>query len=199
MQVSTALTHLLNEGYDPANITIVGDSVGGLQVVSLLGHLIHPHPDVAPVKLSKPVAGATALSAWLCYGDDTDSWRKYGHLDVIAPVEGLKVWSKMFDDGRTRKDDTNFFEPALAPASWWKGLDNVSKTVLMAGGAQEGMIDDILTTKKAMETGAGNEVKVEFFAQDGVGHNEGMVEIACGEKPGPTGMRMLAWLKEVYV
>ncbi|KAH8103977.1 Alpha/Beta hydrolase protein [Cristinia sonorae] len=197
VQVAAGLAHLLKEGYDPANITVVGDSVGGHEVIFLLAHLIHGHPAADVLNLEKPLAGAAALSPWLCFGTETTSWKQHGHSDVM-PLGALNKWSGWFIKSRTRTDDSYYFEPALAPAEWWGGLEKVAKNVLMAGGASEGMFDDIVTTEKAMEKGAGKQVKLEIFGQEGANHNEALVEFACGDAPGSTNYRMLEWLKEVY-
>lgn len=166
-------------------------------IVFLLGHLIHKHPAAEAVSLDKPLAGAAALSPWLCYGVETNSWKKWGHTDDM-PLATLQKWANLFKATRTRTDDDYYFEPALAPASWWAGLEKVSKNVILAGGAAEGMFDDIVTTEKAMEKGAGKEVKLECFGQVGGKHNEAVIELAAGEAPGPTNHRMLQWIKEVY-
>ena len=198
VQASAGLAHILEEGYDPANITLAGDSVGGLQVVYLLGHLLHPHPDAEPIRLQKPLAGAVALSAWLSFSMDTDSFKHFGPKDVVAPLVGLKQWSKLVMETRTRSDDGNYLEPAHAPASWWTGLESVAGNVLLTAGGDEGMIDDIVATLKKMEEGAGKGMKLEMYAQEGVPHNEPFVDFAVGDEPGATNLRVLSWIKDVY-
>ncbi|KAH8106323.1 Alpha/Beta hydrolase protein [Cristinia sonorae] len=199
VQAAAGLTHLLEQGYDPSNITVVGDSAGGHATVFLLAHLLHPHPDAEPITLEKPLAGAVSMSAWLSYSMDTTSFKRWGPKDVVAPLSGLKTWSKLFIDTRKRTDDPYYFEPAHAPATWWEGLDKVSKNVLLTAGDAEGMFDDIINTAKRMEEGAGKgDVKVASYVQEGVNHNEALVDFACGDLPGSTNFRVLGWIKEVY-
>lgn len=197
VQASAGLAHLLKEGYDPSNITIVGDSVGGTVIVFLLAHLIHKHPAADAVQLNKPLAGAAALSPWLCYGIESNSWKKWGHTDDL-PLAVLLRWSGLYKATRTRTDDDYYFEPALAPYTWWAGLEKVAQNVILAGGSAEGMFDDVVKTERAMEKGAGKEVKLECFAHEGGKHNEAVIEMAARDGAGATNFRMLQWIKEIY-
>ncbi|CAL1701530.1 unnamed protein product [Somion occarium] len=196
-QVAAALSHLLKQGYDPANITFVGDSVGGHVAVFLLAHLLHPHPSADPIKLSKPLGGVAALSPWLAYSTDTPSFKRHAANDVM-PLPALVAWSSLFQKSRTRRDDGYYFEPATAPPEWWTGLDKVANNVLLSAGGAEGMLDDIVVTEKKMEMGAGRDAKVELYVQDNACHNEALVEFACGDQPGPSANRVLSWIAEVY-
>ncbi len=196
-QVTAALDHVIKQGYDPSNITVVGDSVGGHEVTFLLGHLIHPHPDATPIKLEKPLAGTAMLSPWLNYSIEAPSWKRNADGDVM-PLPALLEWAEVFQKSRTRTDDGYYFEPATAPAVWWAGIENVVKDVLFTTGDAEGMFDDIVITKKKMGEVAGKQMKLECFVQEKAAHNEALVEFACGDGPGPTNERMMAWINNVY-
>lgn len=196
-QVVGALDHVIKQGYDLSNITVVGDSVGGHEVTFLLGHLIHPHPDATPIKLDKPLAGMAMLSPWLCYSIETPSWKRNADGDVM-PLPALLQWSGEFQKSRKRTDDGYYFEPATAPAAWWRGVENVVKDVLFTTGDAEGMFDDIVLTKNKIGEVAGKQMGLECFVQEKAAHNEALVEFACGDKPGPTNERMMAWIKTVY-
>jgi acetyl esterase/lipase len=42
-------------GKDPSKVILAGDSAGGTLVMSVISHLLHPHPGVSPVKLATPL------------------------------------------------------------------------------------------------------------------------------------------------
>ncbi|THH33573.1 hypothetical protein EUX98_g511 [Antrodiella citrinella] len=151
LQTSAGLAHLLQQGYDPADITIAGDSAGGHQVACLLSHIIHPHPDVAPVKLGRPLAGAAIMSGWLTFGITTSSWKRFGTEDAMAPLMALLRWSKLLIETKRSTGDDFYLEAALAPSDWWAGLGSATKNVLLTAGEREGMVDDIVNTKRKME------------------------------------------------
>lgn len=166
-------------------------------VTFLLCHLLHPHPEATPITLTKPLAGTAMLSPWLCYSIEAPSWKRNAAHDVM-PLPALLQWSGTFQKSRTRTDDGYYFEPATAPASWWTGIEKVTKDVLFATGDAEGMFDDIVATKDKIAQVAGKEMPLECFVQPKAAHNEALVEFACGDKPGPTNERMMAWIKNVY-
>lgn len=129
----------------------------------------------------------------------SESFKVWGPKDVVAPLQGLKKWSKLLKDTRTRTDDDYHFEPSLAPSSWWSGLENVAQNVLFTAGEQEGMVDDIILTESKMKEVAGDRLKLASFVQEGVSHNEPIVDFAVSDPPGPTNLRVLAWIKEAYL
>ncbi|EMD40594.1 hypothetical protein CERSUDRAFT_121308 [Gelatoporia subvermispora B] len=196
VQTIASLNHLLKEGYDPSNIILAGDSVGGHQVNFVLAHLMHPHPNAPEIKLSKPLAGAAMLSPWLCYAQTAPSFTRNAKSDLL-PVETLHAWSEQIVQTRQTTDDGYFFEPAYSPPEWWAGLGNVVRSVLFTTGSNECMFDDIVATAHRMEKGAGSDAKLECFVQHGASHNEALVEMACGDAPGPTSERVTTWIDSV--
>jgi acetyl esterase/lipase len=52
-------------GKDPSKVILVGDSAGGTLVMSMISHLLHPHPGVSPVKLATPLRAAALFSPWI--------------------------------------------------------------------------------------------------------------------------------------
>ncbi|KAF2711936.1 alpha/beta-hydrolase [Pleomassaria siparia CBS 279.74] len=77
-EAATILSYLLTEtARSPADIFITGDSAGGGLSLSLLSHILYPHPDVLRIELSVPLAimdvmvrggtkseSQTAIEAW---------------------------------------------------------------------------------------------------------------------------------------
>ena len=88
----------------------------------------------------------------------------------------------------------------MAAPGWWTGLEGVAKNVLLTAWSEEAFLDDIITTKKAIAQDVDQHVTLDFFIQRGCQHNEAYVDFACGdEQIGATNLRMLDWIREVYV
>jgi acetyl esterase/lipase len=85
-QAAAALTHLIDEtDRSPANIFVSGDSAGGNLGLSLLSHILHPHPDVQDVKLDAPLGGALRYSPWTGFNSTYPSFEN-GELDMMSPL-----------------------------------------------------------------------------------------------------------------
>jgi acetyl esterase/lipase len=85
-QAAAALTHLIDEtDRSPANIFVSGDSAGGNLGLSLLSHILHPHPDVQYVKLDAPLGGALRYSPWTGFNSTYPSFEN-GELDMMSPL-----------------------------------------------------------------------------------------------------------------
>lgn len=83
-QASSALNHLLQSGINPRDLIFGGDSAGGNLSVQLLYHILHPHPNIPPVKLVQPVAGIFLVSPWLSDRTDTASFKENSNVDMLS-------------------------------------------------------------------------------------------------------------------
>lgn len=83
-QASAALTHLLASGIDPGQIVVGGDSAGGNLTAQLLGHILHRHPNVGPVRLTKPLRAAFTVSPWVSTSTNTPSFRRTSTSIFVA-------------------------------------------------------------------------------------------------------------------
>jgi hypothetical protein len=136
------------------------------------------------------------LSPWLTFSEDAPSFVRNAATDLM-PTEALSKWANYLKKSRTQTDDGNWFEPAEAAPEWWAGLDAVVNNVIFLSGSGEVMFDDIVNAEKKMSKGAGNKVKIESFVEES-GHNEALVQFACGEEPCPTTQRVSSWIAEVF-
>jgi acetyl esterase/lipase len=147
---TAALTHLISTGRSPSSIMISGDSAGGGLSVSVLSHLLHPHPDVLDVKLSAPLAGALLISPWVVFSTEHDSFTRNGERDMVE-VAMLRRWAAMYlnkskddpesDPGPVTGD--SYSEPYCNDAAWWRGMHQVVSDVFFWYGGDEMLRDGI--------------------------------------------------------
>ena len=63
--------------------------------LSLISHLLHPHPDVEKVELSEPLAGAILVSPWVKFGTDDDSVKRNMTSDYVTAAAADR-WSSAY-------------------------------------------------------------------------------------------------------
>ena len=64
--------------------------------LSLLSHILHPHPDVTQkISLSEPLAGALLVSPWVKFATDDESVRRNATSDLVTPAAADR-WSSLF-------------------------------------------------------------------------------------------------------
>lgn len=64
--------------------------------MSLLSHLLHPHPEVSSkIKLSGPMMGAILISPWIRFSTDYDSITRNATSDMVTPAAADR-WSSLF-------------------------------------------------------------------------------------------------------
>ena len=79
-----------------AQIFISGDSAGGNMALSLMSHLVHPHPEVSnKISLSEPIAGAILISPWIKFTSSDDSFQRNATSDMVVPA-AVERWSSLF-------------------------------------------------------------------------------------------------------
>ena len=95
-EAAECLTWLLQTRKKKAsNLIVGGDSAGGNMTLMLLSHLIHPHPEVQPINLSEPLAGALLISPWTKFATDDDSVKRNALSDIVTP-QAADRWSSLF-------------------------------------------------------------------------------------------------------
>lgn len=113
----------------------------------LLSHLLHPHPAISPITLSKPLCGAALLSPWGDFGHSSNAYTRNQYKDSWnGPV--LSKCAQTFL-GDAKPDEYN--QPFHAPASWWSDLPSKVEDILITGGSEEVMVDDIERFAKKIE------------------------------------------------
>jgi acetyl esterase/lipase len=175
-EAATVLSHLITKtGRSPSDILISGDSAGGNLAVAVLSHILHPHPDVTPIKLQQPLLGAMLYSPWVGFNTDYPSFDNET-LDMMAPF-ALRKWSAMFLGKANPVDpETDPAGPVFGDAwteacmndpSWWHGLQDVVGDIFVSYGSVEVLADPIRVWKKQLMTGwvegGGNANRVTFL------------------------------------
>lgn len=147
---AAALSHLINVlGKSPSDMFIAGDSAGGNLVLSMLSHLLHPHPDVQVVKLARPLRGALFISPWVSFRTDFDSYTRNKDTDIVDP--SIRRWAAMFlnKSGSNPESDPgpvagDAYNDALSnDSTWWQGMHRVVSDVLDWSGGDEVLVDPI--------------------------------------------------------
>ncbi|KAI9843656.1 MAG: hypothetical protein M1838_002514 [Thelocarpon superellum] len=129
----------------PSETFLAGDSAGGNLTLAVLSHLVHPHPQIPPLSPPGPFAGAVLLCPWTNFNCMANAYYRNMYKDCIG-IDHITKWGRAFL-GDAKADAYN--QPMTAPAGWFKGLP-VEK-MLVVGGGDEVMIDDIKATMKRIE------------------------------------------------
>lgn len=95
-QAAETLDFLINKkGKKPSDIFISGDSAGGNMTLSLMSHLLHPHPEALKIDLKEPLAGAILLSPWVQFKTNTDSFKRYQNSDMLSE-NAIQRWASQY-------------------------------------------------------------------------------------------------------
>jgi acetyl esterase/lipase len=151
-EAATVVSYLLNStGRSPADIFLSGDSAGGGLTMSLLSHILHPHPDVPRIELSEPLGGALLYSPWVSFRTDHHSFARNAQKDMLPPIM-LRRWAAMYLD---KTNSSNFeadpglvsgdaySEPCTEPEFWWEGLHKVVGDIFIWVGGNEVFVDPV--------------------------------------------------------
>ncbi|KAB5578090.1 Alpha/Beta hydrolase protein [Coniochaeta sp. 2T2.1] len=143
-QATAALDHMLESGIDPGQIIIGGDSAGGNLTAQLLGHLLHPHPDIDPIKLTQPLLAAFAVSPWVSTSTNTSSFRENGHIDMLSSEIVAESCRTLLEDTGHEiqaRQGRGWAMPVDTDEAWFDGLSKVTKELYVTVGKQEVLRD----------------------------------------------------------
>ncbi|KAF6232796.1 hypothetical protein HO173_009010 [Letharia columbiana] len=141
-QAVELLRHVITSlHHQPESIIIGGDSAGGNIAVGILSHLLHPHPEIEPLRFEDgaKLRAAILLAPWASFRHDWPSSKNNTSKDLVTDKVGDK-WSMAFLGGQKRE---GYNEPLAAEEGWWLGLEGVVKECLVLGGADELLADSI--------------------------------------------------------
>lgn len=191
-QGSEALAWLINvQGRRPSDIIVAGDSAGGHLTITLLSHLLHPHPAATKIDLKEPLAGAVLVSPWTnLFPADTPQARYNETSDMIVIGAGRR-WSALFLGGQERN---SFNNPAEADPKWFVGLESKVKDILIWGGGVEAIINTIIKFNDILQAA---HPRVEFVIQDGASHDDFVLEAMLGYKHKHEGTKVIeTWIDQ---
>ncbi|KAK5114112.1 hypothetical protein LTR62_002681 [Meristemomyces frigidus] len=181
------------KGKSPSKIIIAGDSAGGNLALALISHILHPHPSVPKLELKEPLAAALLISPWVTFVPDDECVRRNQRSDLVTPV-AAKRWSSNFM-GSTPTD--NYTQPLDADSTWFSGLDNIAKDVLIYGGGGEILIDSIKSFAHKLQQA---HPRVEVVVQPRVGHDDVILDKVFGYEGRTEGTRVMEdWVEKRMV
>ena len=163
-QAVAGLMYLIGEevGLRPGQMLLGGDSAGGHLALSVLSHLLHPHPDGEVKRLDlkgEKFRGVLLVSPWTSFDAGFSSMRDNTQTDYL-PVDALKQWSDDFLGGKAADE---YSEANHAETAWWEGLDKVVEWVGVTAGGREVLVDGIReTVKKMKEAWKGDKANFEY-------------------------------------
>lgn len=140
-----AYLHLLDAGYEPAEIALGGDSAGGGLAFALLLKL-------AQVELPQPAA-IVAFSPWADMTGQSESLRRNAQRDVMLPVRRMHEVVDFYLASHDRADP--LASPALAE---WKA----PPPALILASRSEILVDDARKLAQALREGGGS-VQLELW------------------------------------
>ncbi|WPH02422.1 DNA polymerase alpha-associated DNA helicase A-like protein [Acrodontium crateriforme] len=190
-EAAEGLQSLLDANKSPRDIIIAGDSAGGNLTMSLLSHILHPHPEVkTTIKLESPVAGVVLVSPWSKFTTDDDSVRRNATSDMVTPSASDR-WVSLFL-GSGPKD--NYNQPGLAEQEWFTGLPDVADDILVWGGGGEILIDSIEALTKKLKIA---QPKTELVVEPGAAHEDMIISVLLGYKDKSEGTKAIEqWVSE---
>lgn len=208
-EAAVVLAHLVHDtGRSPSRVFLAGDSAGGNLALSLLSHILHPHPDVFAVKLERPLGGAVLLSPWVGFRTDYPSFSTNATLDMVAPL-ALRKWSAMFlnkanfpdpeaDPGLILGDA--WTEACRNPSSWWNGMHQVVSDVFIWWGGYEVFVDPLRELEKNLKAGwadgGGDPSRTKFLESAKEAHVAPIVDTMIpGVKKGDAQVAIEEWFK----
>ncbi|PPQ72324.1 hypothetical protein CVT24_004543 [Panaeolus cyanescens] len=194
-QAVLALRSLLDQGIDPSNIIVMGDSAGGNLVVQLLGHLLHPIPSIPSLKIDPipaintniKLGGAYLLSPWATMVPAEShrtkgTWKSNDGYDILSTKAVVFGGTKILQTLREAPGVFQALEPYItlhgAPEGWWAGLEKRVGRVLVSAGELEVMCGDIVEMGKrfgevhkdvevlVVKGGIHNDPTFDFFFED---------------------------------
>jgi acetyl esterase/lipase len=207
IQAATLLKHLLEDlKLKPSSLILMGDSAGGNLVLSVLSHILHPHPyilypnkepSVPRIELSEPLRAAVLISPWVSFATDQPSYKRNAESDMLMGTS-LKEWSDHFI-GKGNIHDT-YSEPIRGGSNWWTEASGSVSNVLIWGGGNEILIDSIehfaVDFEKGWKSGGGREGGVSTIISPKAAHVEPLVEVMLQIKPKSEGALSIEnWLK----
>jgi acetyl esterase/lipase len=173
-QAAEGLEHILSLGIEPSRILIGGDSAGGNLTFGLLGHLLHPHPEIDTIRLSQPIAGAFGVSPWVTMDMNTASYRENGKVDMLSSRLIQNCGNDLLVGTNWQTElskDQCWSMPLNGSTEWWSNLSSIVPRVFLSAGKQEIFRDHVLEFAKKLESiNDGPEVMIDVGEKEAHDH-----------------------------
>lgn len=157
--------------------------------LALMSILLHPHPDIKPLKLAQPLAGLLLISAWVSFKSDSQAYEDNNKRDIHMKMQ-MHEWASDFC---TEEERNNYTEPVEAPPSWFRGTP--VRKALNIFGSYEIFRDDIAIMGRKMREAGVNVSDVECPMQV---HIDCILDAQTGLDVGPMSTETWRWLETVF-
>ncbi|KAF6750437.1 Alpha/Beta hydrolase protein [Ephemerocybe angulata] len=196
-QAVSAIQYLMDLGYQPEDIVLVGESSGGNLILQILLHILNPSPIADPLELPKKskLAGALAVSAWVSFtSTKAASYAENRHVDIITAF-GYSGLSEVYLEGVPLSAYPYIDAASSTPATWFEGLDGVVDKVLITAGERETSRDDIIKVGKQITQ---YHPRAKIIVQEDGLHADMFLDVPLNQQP-PVKLTddIFQWLKEV--
>ncbi|KAJ3496451.1 hypothetical protein NLG97_g2649 [Lecanicillium saksenae] len=144
LQAIAALNLVLAQGFQPQDIIVGGDSVGGNLTMQLLGHLLHPQPAVPSIKITGPLQAAFLVSPALGSSMSYKSFEDNFQCDMICgPIVQKLVLQSLprHLHGTLDSSPIPWAQPLQAPPGFFGGMDSVVRQIYISYGEFEVLAD----------------------------------------------------------
>ncbi|KAK1987952.1 alpha/beta hydrolase [Colletotrichum cereale] len=197
-QAVAALNHILKSGVAPGDLMIGGDSAGGNLTCQVISHLLRPHPEVEPVLLRAPLAGAFMVSPLLTFRTDTTSFRDNDRVDMLSAATVARGNAYIFPADFSKKQAANPHQPMPldGDSKWFGDIQTIARSVYVTAGGQEVFRDDVRAFAEAVRRcNAGLDLKLDVAAN--AVHDSILLEAQLG-MVGDATKKMRQWASKCF-
>ncbi|KAG6835348.1 hypothetical protein H0H93_002299, partial [Arthromyces matolae] len=150
-QAVKTLNHIIENGCNPKDIFLVGDSAGANLILVLFSHILHPveNFNIPSLSLTSPIGGAYLMSPWTCFFprvEDGGSHSENDPYDIITTRAIADIGKMVLGD--VPESLRVYLEVNKVPATWFEGIDKLVKRVLITTGEMEVLRDDIVSVAR---------------------------------------------------
>ena len=132
---------MINAGYRPEDIHLVGDSAGAALILQVLSHMLHPVQGIAELTLPSKLGGAILISPWVTLDTDSPSFLSNANTDIFPPSFYGHLGD--FIKPSVPASQKPYVEAVKAPKGWFTGVDTLVSRVFITIGNAECLKDDI--------------------------------------------------------
>ncbi|CAK1358403.1 unnamed protein product [Cercospora beticola] len=190
-QAVLALRYLLEaRNLSPSQIVFGGDSAGGHLAVTLMAHILQPHPDIQPIPenlTSKAkFRGMFMISPWAAMQTGSASFREYDQIDGLS-IARVQYIIDPFDP----VEDDVWADPLTAGEKFWAHLP--VERVIVTAGSIECLRDDGIELGRALKDAEHDGTQVEVVVAEGEVHVHLAFDYALGLPMCESRRRLIDW------
>ncbi|KAL6818334.1 Alpha/Beta hydrolase protein [Trichoderma sp. SZMC 28013] len=193
-QLVAFVTHLMH-GRDSKDIDLYGDSAGGLLILSLLLHVVHPHPKIPPLSIPSGhrLGRILMISPTTPMVTPAMTVSKNFGRDLVGVDEVAQMWSVI--EGN-HDPDVELINPWFAPLSvlhedWFETLPAGAITIV--SGGLEIFEEDIAKLAQIIKNK--HQDAVDIHVDQNVGHIAFLKEGLMGIPPSEYTTHVIEWAK----